>query len=303
MTELYELQEQGYCVFEQVFEPNEMAWLQQACQKVLSGVSQQHRDRNRSQGSLVLLADHPPFGRLLGHPRLSEIFRRLKFADPRFSSGYIISKPPQGPPLFWHQDWWGWNDPSSYTPEVAQVFVMIYLQETRPQNGCLRVIPRSHHVLHEFHQANAHTEALSRVENPEDPLFQPHEDQVAVPVNCGDVVVGDARLIHGAFANAQAEERTLITLWFHPNFQALAPALQSRICDIFLRKGHDTDPGGAEKRTLLDWPEELRRGVDAYFPEMEKPVPPNPWCRVPERPGQGGAQRDGSTSETRGGRR
>ncbi|MEC8595240.1 MAG: phytanoyl-CoA dioxygenase family protein [SAR324 cluster bacterium] len=54
-----------------------------------------------------------------------------------------ISKPPKSPALFWHQDWWDWNEPSSFTYQMAQVFVMIYLKDTTPQNGCLRVIPGS----------------------------------------------------------------------------------------------------------------------------------------------------------------
>ena len=86
---------------------------------------------------------------------------------------------------------------------MAQVFVMIYLQDTTPQNDCLHVIPGSHKKLHDLHHVNAHTESLSRVENPRDGLFKSLPDQAAIPVNSGDVIVGDARLIHGAFPNEQ----------------------------------------------------------------------------------------------------
>jgi hypothetical protein len=65
-------------------------------------VSAKHRERNRSQGSLVLIADYPEFGKLLGHRVLSQIFKDLEFKDPKFNSGYIISKPPQSQALFWH---------------------------------------------------------------------------------------------------------------------------------------------------------------------------------------------------------
>ena len=44
-----------------------------------------------------------------------------------------------------------------------------------------------------------------------------HPDQAAIPVNSGDVIVGDARLIHSAFPNEQSEDRILITLGFHLN--------------------------------------------------------------------------------------
>ena len=87
--------------------------------------------------------------------------------------------------------------------------------------------------------------------------------KAAIPVNAGDVIVGDARLIHGAFPT---EERTLIAPWFHPNYNALTPALQSRISEIFLRTGVDTDPGALDKIRPLNWSDENRVGYDFYFP-------------------------------------
>ena len=149
--------------------------------------------------------------------KLKEIFRILGFDDTRFSSGYIISKPNNSPALFWHQDWWGWDHPLSYTVQIAQVFVMIYLQDTHPLNGCLRVIPRSHRSYHPLHlNQKAHTQSVSRVEDPNDSIYNSLSEEVPVPVKCGDVIVGDARLIHGSFPNQSEDERTLITLWYHP---------------------------------------------------------------------------------------
>ena len=98
MTALPQLQADGYCVIDQVFDQTDMDWLRNLCGKALSNVSTEHRERNRSQGSLVLIADYPEFGKLLGHPALSKIFDELKFRDPKFSSGYIISKPPRALP-------------------------------------------------------------------------------------------------------------------------------------------------------------------------------------------------------------
>ena len=94
-------------------------------------------------------------------------------------------------------------------------------------------------------------------------------------MNSGDVIVGDARLIHGAFPT---EERTLIAPWFHPNYNALTPALQSRISEIFLRTGVDTDPGALDKMTPLNWPDENRVGCDFYSPKKLAGIDPNSWC-------------------------
>ena len=74
MTALPQRQADGYCVIEQVFEQTDMDWLRHLCGQALSKVSTEHRERNRSQGSLVLIADYHEFGKLLGHPVLFKIF-------------------------------------------------------------------------------------------------------------------------------------------------------------------------------------------------------------------------------------
>jgi len=256
--------------------------IKRVSRQALEELTIEHRKNNKSQGSLILIADYPDFGMLIGNEELKEIFRKLGFDDTRFSSGYIISKPNNSPALFWHQDWWGWDHPLSYTNQIAQVFVMIYLQDTNPQNGCLRVIPRSHRSYHALHSnQKAHTESASRVEDPNDSIYNSLSEEVPVPVKCGDVIVGDARLIHGSFPNQSEDERTLITLWYHPHYNMLPGAMQSRICEIFHRKGVDTDPDGEESMTLLKWPERFRQPIEALFPSCPEDSEPYPWCRIP----------------------
>ena len=166
----------GYCVLGGLLDPGLILTLRQRSLAILDGLPCEHRASNRSQGSLVPLADHPAYADVIGAEALRSAFEDLKFDDPRFSSGYLISKPPGGPPLFWHQDWWGWNDPVSYGASIQQVFAMIYLSDTSRSNGCLRVIPGSHRGKHALHDAPAaHGEALSRVDDPEHPLFKPVE--------------------------------------------------------------------------------------------------------------------------------
>ena len=232
--------------------------------------------------SLILIADYPDFSMLIGNDELIEIFRILGFGDTRFSSGYIISKPKNSPALFWHQDWWGWDHPLSFTDQIAQVFVMIYLQDTNNKNGCLRVIPGSHRSFHSLHlNQSAHTESVSRVEDPDDQIYNSIPEEVAVPVKYGDVIVGDARLIHGAFPNKSEDERTLITLWFHPNYNMLPGTMQARICEIFSRKGVDTDPDGEEAMMPSNWPYNKRQSIEVLFPSCPEGVEPYPWCRIP----------------------
>ena len=245
--------EDGYCVFENVFRNDDLDIIKNVSQKALSDLPLSHREKNKSQGSLIMVADFPEFSHLIAHPVLLKVFSILGFDDTRFSSGYIISKPQKSPALFWHQDWWGWGDPVSYTEKIAQVFVMIYLQDTNKSNGCLRVLPGSHRKIHGLHEnEKAHTESVSRVDNPDDPIYQNMDGEIEILVNFGDVVVGDARLIHGSYPNNSDEERTLITLWYHPDYLKLPKPIQVRIYEIFVRKDVDTDPDGFDLMTLMN---------------------------------------------------
>ena len=278
-----QLCEDGYCVIERVLDNALLGDISRLSAEALSAASTEHRTQNRSQGSLINIADYPGYAPLIGKAKAREVFQRLSFADPRFSSGYLISKPPSGPALFWHQDWWGWDDPISYTDEIAQVFFMYYLTDTTPENGCLRVLPGSHRRRHALHDAEAaHGESLSRVDDPNDPLYGSIEDEVPVPVQAGDLVIGDARLLHSAYANQSDGERSLITLWFHPNCKGLPAGMRARIRQIYDRQGVDTDPGGAELITLDDWPDASRRQIVDLLPPPGPDIEPHAWNRIPD---------------------
>ncbi len=143
----------GYCTFESLLDQCQLEQVRRVSDAALQRVSSAHRKENKSQGSLINISDHPGYADLIGNASAREVFRSLGFANPCFSSGYLISKPPGGPALFWHQDWWGWDDPLSYSDQIAQVFFMYYLTDTTPQNGCLRILPGSHRRRHSLHEA------------------------------------------------------------------------------------------------------------------------------------------------------
>lgn len=276
---------EGYCVIEGVLDQALLDDVRENSAAALDATSAEHRRQNRSQGSLVNIADYPGYAPLIGHASVRAVFKQLGFADPRFSSGYLISKPPAGPPLFWHQDWWGWDDPISYTDQIAQVFFMYYLTDTTPRNGCLRLLPGSHRRQHELHEAiQAHDDSLSRVDKPDNPLYGSIAGEVAVPVRAGDLIVGDARLLHAAYANQSSEERGLITLWYHPDIQALPAGMRAGIREIFDRRGVDTDPDGASALTLDAWPDGSRELIADLFPPVEPGIEPHSWNRVPRWP-------------------
>lgn len=277
-----QLEGQGYVHAPGMLPPTLVDSLQMRAHATLFREKQEAREAVKSNGSLIHLSDNPEYADIIGLKEIQLLLRDCGATDPRWTGGFLISKPGGGPPLFWHQDWWGWDDPSSYSPRAHQLFVMIYLADTRPENGCLRVIPGSHlcdHSLH--HLGTAHSEGMQAYEDPSNPAYADHPDQIAVPVRTGDVLVGDARLIHGAFANRTDEERPLLTLWYMPHWRSMPPAMRALAYQGYMRND-DIRASVARPATPLDWPEPLRRRVAHLLPPDDGGVAPMRWNRTPD---------------------
>ena len=196
-TKRRQLERDGFCILENIIDVQMLARLRTITDKMLARQEAAHFEENRSQGSLVSVFDEPHCW-----PSSSPIrrfwppWRNWGLKIPKWTSGFVISKPADSPPLFWHQDARFWDDPVSYTPQIIQCFLMIYLVDTSPENGCLRLIPGSHLKRHPLHDAlpDAHGEALGRMDDPAHLAYGRAEGEVDVPVKAGDVVMGSARL-------------------------------------------------------------------------------------------------------------
>lgn len=280
---LTKLVTQGFCVFKQAFLTHELDCFHNITNQAINSISLGHRIRNKSQGSKIPVSNYPDLSKLISHPNLLKIFNDLEFTNIRFSSGFIISKSKNGPPLFWHQDWWGWNNPISYTDQIIQIFVMIYLQDTNKANGCLRVLPGSHRTSHWIHNSKeAHSEEISRFDNPNEQVYQSIDGELAIEVKYGDVVIGDARLLHGTFSNSSDAERSLITLWFHPNYEQIPASLQARIYELFKRRSVEGVPDKKNDITFIDWPEKDKNLIEPFSPLPIKDIMAEEWNRNPK---------------------
>lgn len=277
-----ELEDKGFIRAAGALDPGLIDSLLLRAHAALFRESADAREAVKSNGSLIHLADNPEFADIIASPVLLDLLRRCGASDPRFTGGFVISKPGGGPPLFWHQDWWGWDSATSYLPRAQQLFAMIYLTDTRPENGCLRVIPGSHRSDHPLHHLDtAHSEGMQGYTDPSNPAYADHPDQSSVQVNAGDVLIGDARLIHGAFANRTNEERPLLTLWFMPHWSSMPPPMRALAYKGFMR-GDDIPSSVAQPRTFLDWPEPLLRRIARVIPPDDGGVEPMRWNRIPD---------------------
>jgi hypothetical protein len=268
---LRQLQSAGYCVFEGILDQTMVEELVSVTDGLLDSYSREETERFRYQGSNIRVDyQHPVFPRLFAWPQALQALAALGFRDPRWWSAFLLSKPPHAPPLYWHQDWWGWQDPCSAWDIPAQLFLMYYLTDTCRENGCLRVIPGTHRKRIPLHDQlpDAHTD-LTYEANLDSPLFCRHPDEVDVPVKAGDLVIGDARLLHAAHANRTDRRRTCLTVWYFPAFASLPEPIQVRVT-----QGRPLPPPD------YPWPEELQR-LEPLIPRYSGSAEPAQWDRTP----------------------
>ena len=221
----------GFVKIPEVLDQPMLDELRRVTDALLDEQSQADRERYRYQGSNISIAfQDPVFARLFTWPKALRALADMGFNKPKWWSGFLLSKPPHAPPLYWHQDWWAWDDPVSASPVPAQVFLMYYLTDTNRQNGCLRLIPGTHArriALHDELPA-AHTEETYHAAE-ESVLFSIRPDEVDVPVKAGDLLIGDARILHAAHANQTDRHRSLLTLWYLPDYDSLSDAIKAQV--------------------------------------------------------------------------
>ena len=152
-----QLMRDGFCIFENVLAPEMVAELNTMSEWMIAQQDEEHFEQHRSQGCIIpyWTCPHPTFAELLVDPSAMAVLAELGFDSPKFWSGFVISKPPHSPPLYWHQDGVLWEHPISYTNQPQQYFLMYYLVDTNIHNGCLRLIPGSHLKRHALHDMRA----------------------------------------------------------------------------------------------------------------------------------------------------
>jgi hypothetical protein len=266
----------GYTVLPGVLSAEEVRRFRDLAQRILHAQQQsaEYREKHRAIGSLVDLLREPGFVDLITHPGMRAGLAALGFPEPRYQHGIVFNKLPHTPRTFWHQDGTLWDHPAAYEAEPLDLILIYYLVDTSPANGCLRVIPGSHrrrHALHS-HLQGTYTPDLRAMKDPSSPAFQLYPDEVSVAVRAGSLVVTDARLLHAAHANDSDEDRTALSLWYLPSYEALPEPVRARYT---LKAGLDDRlpyvPQG--------WPEEatarLRRILPPAYAGTETPLPMN----------------------------
>lgn len=270
-----QLHRDGFCVFPQVLSDDLLGRLRAATDKLIAPMTEEDRARHLSTGSMFGFSqiEDEIWGELVLHPGLFDCLSQLGYTQVTFTDGYVISKPPKSPQLFWHYDWFTWVEPEDYLPAPQQVFAMYYLIDTSRFNGCLRVIPGSHCQHNPLHEVigQPHTEELHRFEDANRPEFRPRSDEIDLPVRAGDLVLGDARLLHSAHANQSDQQRTVITLWYQPDFPSLPDPTKRQMVE-------------KSQELPLAWNPSLREAVQRVKAHYDGLAPAHPRMYRPRNP-------------------
>ena len=211
-----QLTRDGYCHIEGVLSDEFLDELRRESDRLLDSAEFQPEWRYQGSDIHVDTRENAVMRRLLDWPATRMWMRAMQLVD--FTPNgtiHVLSKPPGGPPLYWHQDWDTWNDPFSLAPWPQQLFLSYYLVDTDRANGCFRVIPGTHLKRIPLHgQVEAPHQRTAWFADEKDPhMFGDHPDAVDVPVRGGDLVIGEARLLHSARGNNSGERRTLLLGW------------------------------------------------------------------------------------------
>lgn len=260
----------GFCVLEDMANESLLERTRTCAQDAILAQDPEKFAGWRAPGTLIDSNHFPALASLIGNPAALSALNEMGLTNTKFWKAVIISKPPGGPRLYWHQDCLMWQDPRAYSDVSPMIFLMYYLEDTTVENGCLRLLPGTHrhrHVLHD--QGEAHTADINKAEDLDDPRFLDYSNEVDVPVRAGDLVVGDARMFHATHANESDQRRTVITIWFHPQYDTLAPATQSWLdADFHRRHAH--------------WPAEALAEVEPVIPRYTGDVEPMKPNRFPD---------------------
>ncbi|WP_437755580.1 phytanoyl-CoA dioxygenase family protein [Sorangium sp. So ce1389] len=270
---------EGYAVIPGVLGQDEVRRYHALARGILAPQrSREYQEKHVAIGSLLDILRDPGFVDLIGHPRALAALRGLGFDEPRYLHGIVFNKLPRTPRTFWHQDCTFWSDPVAYEPEPRELILIYYLVDTTPHNGCLRVIPGSHLRRHRLHEPlrGACIPELESMRDPCSPAFQSYPDEVSIPVNAGDLVIVDVRLLHATHANDSDAERTALSLWYIPACRDLPERVRARLT---LRTGVDERlpyvPAG--------WPEDAAARLRALLPAAyEGSAAPLPWHTDPD---------------------
>jgi ectoine hydroxylase-related dioxygenase (phytanoyl-CoA dioxygenase family) len=157
-----------------------------------------------------LMLNDPFWVRLIRDDRLLDIAEQFIGPNIALFASHYISKPPHdGQAVLWHQD-------GSYWPLEPMEVVTLWLavDDSTPENGCMRVIPGTHTLELKGLQENRTVANVLNSEIP--PEFVDEEKAVDLVLKRGGVSVHHPNIIHGSNPNHSSKRRCGLTIRYIP---------------------------------------------------------------------------------------
>jgi len=145
---------------------------------------------------------HPVYARMVKHPKIVAVLQRLWGPNIRFDLSKLNLKAAGfGSSLEWHQDWAFYPHTNE---DLAAVGIMI--DDFKPDNGSMLVIPGSHTGPIYNHHAKGHfVGGIDPVESGID-----FSKSVMCTGKAGSITVHHVRLLHGSSANTSGRPRRFL---------------------------------------------------------------------------------------------
>ncbi|MBL7979072.1 MAG: phytanoyl-CoA dioxygenase family protein [Bacteroidetes Order II. Incertae sedis bacterium] len=160
-----------------------------------------------------MLVNDPFIWRLAGDERLLDIAAQFIGDEVAlFAAHYIAKAPKTGQKVLWHQD-------GSYWPLEPMEVVTLWLAATpsTPENGCMRIIPGTHHdKLVSWEELRKHDDGDNVLGSGLDPQSIDESQAIDLVLQPGDVSVHNPNIIHGSEPNHSDQWRIGLTLRYIP---------------------------------------------------------------------------------------
>lgn len=214
-------EDQGYLVFPEFLSAEELARLRAALAEVLKeaeGLTESNEKfsvtkavdgRSFVRRIFSPIAHHQAFYDLAHHPRILDVVENLIGPNIQLHHTKLNLKPPSSPQarFEWHQDY-----PFFPHTNYDLLAVMIYLDDSTEENGCLSIIPGSHKWgprNHLFASDGAFSSQLEDKRVVEDP-----SQWQSVPVPAGGMELHHCNMLHSSKANRGDRPRSAIIMQF-----------------------------------------------------------------------------------------
>jgi hypothetical protein len=184
----------GYLIIRALYTHEFMSSIKQVVRELLGSEKEEN-----SSGVRVWLADNLPddLNRMMGDEKIVPLLKELIGPDIEFLSVKAVFKDKDVSfDTPWHQDWFYWGG-------AEKISVWIAMDDSSPENGCLRVIPGSH--LMEF--SNQQPKGIDSFGNRSDVKELEGLPMVDAIMNRGDVLFFSDKTVHSSHPNTIREDR------------------------------------------------------------------------------------------------